>query len=156
MDHMWDPDAPPKPLSKKREKRGIKYDPCGLTAVYQKVTRDYLAQSSTHTVDDEALTAELWSARRAFALEQAELAKHMVIPTPQFADLTVRTRYPGEGEPPPHGDPPIPVTGRLPRLLGDTAPRIAQWVDVCPLEDEQFIALHELAKTHLPRNTRGG
>ena len=149
-DQMRDPDEPQKPLSKKRKKRGITYEPCGLLAVHEKVTREYLARSSTHTVDDEALTAELRSARHAFAREQAELAKNMVTPTPQFADLTVRTKYPGEGEPLPHGDSPIPVTGRLPRPLGYTTPRIAQWVDVCPLEDERFITLHELAKNTPP------
>jgi hypothetical protein len=36
-------------------------------------------------------------AYRSFALQQAERAKNVVIPTPQFADLTVRPRYPGEG-----------------------------------------------------------
>jgi hypothetical protein len=40
---------------------------------------------------------ELRSACHAFALEQAELAKNVVIPTPQFADLTVRTKYLGKG-----------------------------------------------------------
>jgi hypothetical protein len=103
-----------------------------------------------HMVDDKALTAELRSARRAYALEQAELAKAVVIPTPQFADLTARTKYPREGEPLPHGDPPIPVTGRLPRPLGHSVPRTAGWVNVCPLDDIQFIELHELAKLTPP------
>jgi hypothetical protein len=61
--HMRGPDDPPKALSKKRKKRGITYEPCGLLAVHEKVTRDYLVRSSTHTVDDKALTAELRSAR---------------------------------------------------------------------------------------------
>jgi hypothetical protein len=37
-DSMWDqmrgPDDPPKVLSKKRKKRGIEYQPCGLTAIH--------------------------------------------------------------------------------------------------------------------------
>jgi hypothetical protein len=107
-------------------------------------------RSSTHTVEDEALTAELRSARRAYALEQAELAKAVVIPTPQFVDLMVRTKYPGEGEPLPHGDPPIPVTGCLPHPLGRSVPQMAGWVDVCPIDDIQFIELHELAKATPP------
>jgi len=149
-DSMWDqlrdPNDPPKPLSKKRKKMGLTYEPIGLAAVYEKVTREYLARSSTHTAEDEALTAELRSARRTYAREEAERAKKVVIPAPQFADLTVRTRYPGEGEPLPHGDPPIPVTGRLPRPLGRSVPRTAGWVDVCPLNDIQFVELYELAK----------
>ena len=147
---MWeqlrDPNDPPKPLSKKRKKKGLTYEPYGLAAVHEKVTREYLARSSMHTVEDEALAAELRSARRAYALEEAELAKAVVIPAPQFVDLTVRTRYPGEGEPLPHGDPPIPMTGHLPRPLGRSVPRTAGWVDVCPLDNIQFIELHELAK----------
>jgi hypothetical protein len=42
------------------------------------------------------------------------------------------------------------VTGRLPRPIGRTVPRIARWVDVCPLEDERFINLYELAKNTPP------
>jgi hypothetical protein len=136
-DSMWaqmrDPYDPPKALNKKRKKWGIEYQSYGILAVHEKVMRDYLARSSTHTVNDEALTVELRSACRAYALEQAELAKTMVIPTPQFVELLLRTKYLGEGEPLPHGDPPIPVTGRLPCPLGRSVPRRANWVDVCPL-----------------------
>jgi hypothetical protein len=153
-DSMWNhlrgPDDPPKELSKKRKKRGIEYPSYSLLAVHEKVTRDYLAQSSTHTVVDEALTVELWSARQAFALEHAELARNVVIPTPQFVELPLHTKYPGEREPLLHGDPPIPVTGQLPRPLGRTVPRIARWVDICFLDDIQFIELHELAKNTPP------
>jgi hypothetical protein len=95
--HMRGLDDPPKALSKKRKKKGITYEPYSLVAVHKKVTRDYLTRSSTHTVDDKALTVELRSACRAYALEQAELAKAVVIPTPQFADLTACTKYPGKG-----------------------------------------------------------
>jgi hypothetical protein len=106
-------------------------------------------------VDDEALTAELQSARRAYALEQAELAKTVVIPTPEFVELPLRTKYPGEGELLPHGDPPIPVTGHPPRPLGRSVPRTAEWVDVCPLDDIQFVELHELAKRTPPDEHTG-
>jgi hypothetical protein len=153
-DSMWNhlrgPDDPPKALSKKRKKWGVEYQSYGFLTVHEKVTRDYLARLSRHTVDDEALTAELRSARRAYALEQAELAKTVVIPIPQFVELPLRAKYLGEGEPLPHGDPPIPVTGRLPRLPGCTVPHIAGWVDVCPLNDIQFIELHKLAKNTPP------
>jgi hypothetical protein len=70
--------------------------------------------------------------------------------TPQFADLTVHPRYPGEGELLPHGDPPIPVTGCLPCPLGSSA----EWFDVCPLEDIQFRELYELAKITPPAECR--
>jgi hypothetical protein len=45
--HMRGPNDPPKPLSKKRKKKGITYEPYGLLAVHEKVMRDYLARSST-------------------------------------------------------------------------------------------------------------
>jgi hypothetical protein len=66
--HMRGPDDPPKVLSKKCKKKGITYEPYGLVAVHEKVTSDYLARLSMHTIDDKALTVELRSARRAYAL----------------------------------------------------------------------------------------
>jgi hypothetical protein len=54
-EQMRDPNDPPKALSKKHKKKGIEYQSYVL-AVHEKVMRDYLARSSTHTVDDEALT----------------------------------------------------------------------------------------------------
>jgi hypothetical protein len=159
-DSMWaqmrGPDDPPKVLSKKRKKRNIKYQSCGLLAVHEQVTRDYLTRSSTHTVDDEALTVEIWSARRAFTQKQAELAKTVVTPTPQFVELPLLAKYLGEGEPLPHGDPPIPVTGCLPRPLGRSAPRTADWVDVCPLDNIHFLELHELSKKNSSCGTYAG
>jgi hypothetical protein len=147
---MKGPNDPPKALSKKRKKRGIEYQSYGVLAIHEKVKRNYLVRSSMHTIDDEALTAELRSAHQAYALEQAELAKTMVIPSPQFVELPLCTRYPGEGEPLPHGDPPIPMTGHLPRPLGRSVPQMANWVDVCPLDDIHFLELHELAKRTPP------
>jgi hypothetical protein len=119
-------------------------------AAREKATREYLARSTSHTVVDEALKRELQMALRSFALLLAELAKNVVIPTPQFADLTVLPRYLGEGEPLPHGDPPIPMTGRLPCPLGCSVPRTAECFDVCPLDDIQFQELYELAKLTPP------
>jgi hypothetical protein len=78
-EHMRGPNDPPKALSKKCKKKGIEYQSYGVLAVHEKVTRDYLTRSSTHTVDDEALTAELWSARQDYALQQAEIATTMVL-----------------------------------------------------------------------------
>jgi hypothetical protein len=65
---------------------------------------------TSHTVVNDALKRELRMTLCSFALQEAERAKNVVIPTPQFTDLTVGPRYPGEGEPLPHGDSPIPVT----------------------------------------------
>jgi hypothetical protein len=77
-DPLWEqmrgPNDPPKALSKKRKKKGIEYQSYGGLAVHDQVTRDYLTRSLMHTVDDEALTAELRSARRDYALQQAEIA----------------------------------------------------------------------------------
>jgi hypothetical protein len=147
-DEMIDPEDAPKASGKKRKKRAHDSEPQldGWLAARDKATREYLARLTSHTIVDETLKRELRMAYRLFALQQAERAKNVVVPTPQFADLTVRPRYPGEGEPLPHGDPPIPVTGCLPRPLGLSAPRTAEWYDVCPLDDIQFQELHERAK----------
>jgi hypothetical protein len=122
----------------------------GILAIHEKVTREYLTRLSTNTVDDEALAMELRSARWAYALQQAEQARTMVLPTPQFVELPLHTKYKGEGEPLLHGDPPIPVMGKLPCPLGHSVPRTAKWYDVCPLEDIHFKELHELAKLTPP------
>ena len=124
--------------------------PGGWGAAHDKDMREYLAQSATHTIVDDALKHELRMARRSFALQEEERAKRVVIPTLQFVDLTVHAKYPGEGEPLPHRDPPITVTGHLPRPLGRTAPRMAEWIDVCPIEDPRFQELYELAKLTPP------
>jgi hypothetical protein len=42
------------------------------------------------------------------------------------------------------------MTGRLPRPLGRSVPRTADWVDVCHLDDIHFLELHELAKRTPP------
>jgi hypothetical protein len=104
----------------------------GILAIHEEVTREYLVRLSAKTVDDEALATELRSARQAYALQQAEQARTMVLPTPQFVELPLQTRYKGEGEPLPHGDPPIPVTGCLPHPLSRLVPRMAEWYDICP------------------------
>jgi hypothetical protein len=132
---MGNPDDPPKASGKKRKKRAHASEPQvdGWTAAREKATREYLARSATHTIVDDALKHELQMARRSYALQQGELAKRVVIPTPQFAELTVRTRYPGEGEPLPHGDPPITVTGCLPRPLGRTVYHVWPIGSMCVL-----------------------
>jgi hypothetical protein len=86
----------------------------------------------------------------AYALEQAELARTMVMPTPQCVELPLCPKYPREGEPLPHRDPPIPMTGHLPCSLGRSVLRTADWVDECPLEDIHFKELHELTKLTPP------
>jgi hypothetical protein len=149
---MIDPAALSKASGKKHKKRAHDSEPqlSGWLAAREKATREYLARSTSHTVVDDALKKELHMALRSFTLQEAERAKNVVIPTPQFMDLTVRPRYPGEGEPLPHGDPPIPVTRRLPRPLGHSVPQTADWVNVCPLEDIHFKELHELVKLTPP------
>jgi ribosomal protein L28 len=125
---MKDPAETTKASSKKRKKEAHDSEPQldGWIAVHKKATREYLAQLSTHTVISEALKTEIRLALNAFALREAEWEKHVVIPTPHFAELPVCPRYQGEGEPLPHGDPPIPVTGCLPRPLGGLAPQMAE------------------------------
>jgi hypothetical protein len=115
-EEMIDPEDAPKASGKKRKKQAHDSEPQpdGWLAAQDKATREYLTQSTSHTVVDETLKRELQMAYHSFALLVAERAKNLVVPTPQFVDLTVRPRYPGEGEPLPHGDPPIPVTGCLP------------------------------------------
>ena len=109
-DDIVDPEDPPKASGKKRKQQAHDSEPQpeGWLAARDKATREYLARSTSHTIVDDALKRELRMARCSFALQEAERARNVVIPTPQFADLTVHPRYPGEGEPLPHGDPQYP------------------------------------------------
>jgi hypothetical protein len=124
----------------------------GLMAVYAKVTREYLMQSLTNTVNNEALAVEHRSACHTLALLPAEQAKNMVIPTPQYVELPLYAKYREEGEPLPHGGPPIPVTGHQPHPLGHLVQGTPSGITcvMCPLEDIHFKELYELAKTTPP------
>jgi hypothetical protein len=50
-----------------------------------------------NTGNDEALTVEHRSAHQAFALQEAEHARNMVIPTPQYVELPLYANTGGEG-----------------------------------------------------------
>jgi hypothetical protein len=135
-DEMTGPGDSSKAYGKKRKKRAYDSEPqsSGWLATQEKAMIDHLVRSTSHTVVDETLKRELRIAYRSFALQEAERAKNVVFTTPKFMALTVRPRYPGVGEPLPHGDPPKPVTGRLPHPLGRSVPRTAKWFDICPLD----------------------
>jgi hypothetical protein len=75
-----------------------------------------------NTVDNDALAAEHRSAQHTYALQEAEWAKNIVMPAPQYMELPLHAKYRGEGELLLHGDPPIPMTGHLPRPLGHSVP----------------------------------
>jgi hypothetical protein len=104
----------------KKQAHDSEHQSYSIFAVHKKVMRDYLTQSSTSTVNNEALTTELRSVPHTYALQQAEQARTMVIPTPQFVELPLHTKYKGEGELLPHGDPPIPMMRCLPHCRGMT------------------------------------
>jgi hypothetical protein len=109
-DEMKGPGDVTKASGKKRKKWAHDSEPqsVGWLAAHEKAMREYLARSTKHTIADHTPKTKLRLVLRAFALQEAERAKNMVIPTPQFTDLQVRPRYLGEGEPLPHGDPPYP------------------------------------------------
>jgi hypothetical protein len=91
---MRGPDNPPKAVIKKQKKQAHN-DECqadSWIAIREKGTREYLAQSMSHTVADKALKRDIHMVMRAFALREAEQAKTVVIPTPQFVDLMVCPR----------------------------------------------------------------
>jgi hypothetical protein len=106
-DPNWDSDASiwaqmkgpedTKAPGKKHKKRvhDSEHQSYGLSAIHEKVMREYLTQSSTNTIDDEALTMELRSAHPAFALQEAERARNVVILTLQFVELSLYTKYKG-------------------------------------------------------------
>jgi hypothetical protein len=107
---MKDPAEPSKASSKKQKTQAHDSEPQadGWIAVHDKATREYLTQSTMHTLVDKALKTKVQLALRTFALREAEWAKNMVILTPQFTELPLRPWYLREGEPLPHGDPPYP------------------------------------------------
>jgi hypothetical protein len=68
------PGRPSKTSQQKEEKRAHDSEPHvdGWTAACEKATREYLMWSTTHTIIDDALKAELRMARRSFTLLPAE------------------------------------------------------------------------------------
>ena len=58
---------------------------------------------------------------------------------------------PGIGEPLTAGDPPLSQTGQLPRPLGRTSLRKAQWFDLCPMTDPFFKETVKVVKEITPR-----
>ena len=48
------------------------------------------------------------------------------------------------------GDPPLSQTGQLPRPLGQTSLRKAQWFDLCPMTDPFFKETFEVVKEITP------
>ena len=57
---------------------------------------------------------------------------------------------PGIGEPLTAGDPPLSQTRQLPRPLGQTILRKAQWLDLCPMTDPFFKEMVEVMKEITP------
>ena len=57
---------------------------------------------------------------------------------------------PGIGEPLTAGDPPLSQTGQLPRPLGRTSLREAQWFNLCPMTDPFFKEMVEVVKEIAP------
>ena len=58
---------------------------------------------------------------------------------------------PGIREPLTAGDPPLSQTGQLPRPLGQTSLRKAQWFDLCPMTDLFFKETVKVMKEIAPR-----
>jgi hypothetical protein len=63
----------------KNQAHNSEHQSYGLLAVQEKVTREYLMQSLTNTVNGEEQAAELRSIHRAYALETEEQARNMVV-----------------------------------------------------------------------------
>jgi hypothetical protein len=164
-DPNWDSDASiwatlrgpgdTKASSKKHKKRAhnSEHPSYGILAIHEKVTKEYLVQLLTVFIENETLAAELRSAHRAYALQEAEQASTMVILTPQCMELPLYPKYKGEGEPlPPTWGPTHTrdrVSARANRPLSSKKCRVVQY-EMCSLEDISFKELHELTKATPP------
>ena len=62
---------------------------------------------------------------------------------------------PGIGEPLTAGDPPLSQTRQLPRPLGQTSLRKAQWFDLCPMTNLFFKEMVEVMKEITPADEHG-
>ena len=127
--------------------------------------RNYLAQSPSHSLTDPILRWEREGVLNRNMLDKLAMknrpsgpASSIELPPPGETSVGFLWRpvperlanLPGIGEPLTAGDPPLSQTGQLPRPLGWTSLRKAQWFNLCPMTDPFFKETVEVMKEIAP------
>jgi hypothetical protein len=147
----------PKPaLSKRRLCRGFSPPVAvrGLVDVLDETEKAYLARAPGNSLSDAALRQEHDNVTREYNAEQVRIASTLVAPSPgvslpppgvTYTPLlpTIRAEAQRGHR---RGDPPMSIMGVLPRPLGRSAPRGAEWYETCSIAEPEFLALVEHAK----------
>ena len=156
----------PLPVSKRQQRKGL--GPSVYILAFNSVEaleKNYLAQSPSHSLTDPALHWE-----REGVLNRITVDKLAMKNRPSGPALSIELPPPGEpsvgfpwrpvpehlvnllgiGEPLTVGDPPLSQIGQLPRPLGWTSLRKAQWFDLCPMTDPIFKETVEVMKEITP------
>ena len=144
------------PVSKRQQQKGLG------PSVYEK---NYLAQLPSHSLSDPALCQEREGVLNRITVDKLTMKNRVSGPA-----LSIELPPPGEtsvgfpwrpvlehlanllgiGEPLTAGNPPLSQTGQLPRPLGRTSLRKAQWFDLCPMTDPFFKETVEVVKEIAP------
>ena len=149
MDH-------PQNVSKQRWNRGIikfpLYDP--LSDRIQCITRKYFSESPLHTTNNPTLVEAITSIKQKFMEEETRALAMVPKPVPSISlplpAVIVPQPYLGQGNCLPYREPPISIMGCLPQPVGTMWAPIAQWYDVCPLDNQRFKHLIAHAKETPP------
>ena len=129
-----------------------------------------MAQSPSHSLTDPVLRREREGVLNRIAVDKIAMknrplgpASSIELPPPGETSVGFPWRpvpehlvnLPGIGEPLTAGDPPLSQTGQLPRPLGRTSLRKAQWFNLCPMTNPFFKETAEVMKEIAPADKHG-
>ena len=156
----------PLPVSKSEQRKGL--GPSVYISSFNSIEaleKSYLARSPSNTLADPTLRYEREGVINRIAVDKLAM-KHKVsgpassieLPPPGEATGGFPWRpvpehllnLPGIGKPLTAGDPPLSQTRQLPRPLGRTSLKKAQWFDLCPTTDPFFKETVKVVKEIAP------
>ena len=156
----------PLPVSKSEQRKGL--GPSVYISSFNSIEaleKSYLARSPSNTLADPTLRYEREGVINRIAVDKLAM-KHKVsgpassieLPPPGEATGGFPWRpvpehllnLPGIGKPLTAGDPPLSQTRQLPRPLGRTSLKKAQWFDLCPTTDPFFKEMVKVVKEIAP------
>ena len=156
------PPVGPPAVSKRRQKKGLgpPIPIGGLFDTVEELQKDYLAHAPGNSLKDPTFLQEREGILNLIAACSAAIksrptgpVQSIALPVPYLGNTFPwkpvpehLASLPGIGEPLSRGDPPRSQTGRLPRPLGRTSARTAQWFDLCHATEPFFIETVEKVK----------
>jgi hypothetical protein len=110
-----------------------------IEAELNELRRNYMACDASHAINDSALKELETTAWVSYRLHWQDFG-HVLrqanagVKFPKWSQWFLTA-----------ADPPMTVTGHLPRPLGKSAPIKANWYDICDTDTPEFVKLHKQA-----------